>query len=348
MARHRGPNVTLKDIALRVHVSAMTVSRALSGKAHMVNPQTVQRIRDVAAELGYTPNLMARSLRGERLPTLVVLAEYISSHHYLAELVDYTTRTCERHDYGVIVCQSGQSLAQALKQFKLAGAVLLAPSQSLFFDATGTEEKRLDVDAPVVVIHSAMDQSLHNEVSPDIGDGAFQAAQHLLGLGHRRLGFLGGPPPEDEPRWFEKRRTGIERAMRERGLSSQALRYQPCPNADVAPAALQQLLRDDRPITAIMCLNDEIAVAAVHGARDLHMEVPRDLSIVGSNDIRLARYFRPTLTTLAIDVRTLVETGLNVLFEEIRQGRNAPERPIKVIQPCQLIIRESSGPPRSA
>src|SRR5436190_18481756 len=133
MASSKGSQVTLKDIAERVGVSAMTVSRALSGKEDMVNRNLVERIRRVAAELGYTPNLMARSLRGEQLPTLCVFAEFISSHQYLAELVDCVARSLEQRQYSVIACQSSQSLLQALRQFKLAGVIILAPPESLFF-----------------------------------------------------------------------------------------------------------------------------------------------------------------------------------------------------------------------
>ena len=115
MANSRGSQVTLKDIAERVGVSAMTVSRALSGKEDMVNRNLVERIRRVASELGYTPNLMARSLRGEQLPTLVVFAEFISSHQYLAELVDAVARSIEQRQFSVIACQSSQSLLQALR-----------------------------------------------------------------------------------------------------------------------------------------------------------------------------------------------------------------------------------------
>lgn len=344
MTRRQGSNVTLKDIAERVGVSAMTVSRALSGKESLVNPETVRRIRAVAQEMGYSPNLLARSLRGERLPTIVVFAEFISSHQYLASLVDFVARAIESHGYSVIACQSGQSLLESLRQFKLAGAVILAPPESLLFDEKGRPRDRVDAEAPVVLIHSAVEQPLYNEVSPDLTDAAYQSAAHLVGLGHRRIGFLGGPPPEEEPQWFRKRRVGIERALSEGGLPPDVLHYQPCPNADVAPAFVQQMLQRIEGLTGLLCLNDEIALAAISGLHERALRVPRDLSVVGSNDIHLARFFRPALTTISIDIQTMVDTGLNLLFEEIRRGHPAAEAaPVKVLQKCELIVRESSG-----
>src|SRR5262245_51518662 len=166
MASSKPQNTTLKDVAKAVGVSAMTVSRVLSGKSHLVNAETVRKCREAAERLGYVPNLMARSLRGEQLRTIVMFAEYIASHHYLAELVEQTFRAIEQRGHSVIVCQSISSFRQALKNFKLAGAVILAPPEELFQTQTG-QGSRI-VREPTVVIHSAVEQNTLNEVSPNI------------------------------------------------------------------------------------------------------------------------------------------------------------------------------------
>lgn len=348
MGKSRNRHVTLKDIAREVGVSAMTVSRSLSEKHDMVKPDTVERIRAAASRLGYTPNLLARSLRGEQLPTLVVFAEFISAHQYLAGLMDTVTRQIEGRDYSVITCQSRKSLKDVLRQFNLAGGVLLAPPESLFYDGQGRPDNALRGDAPLVVVHSAVEQSFLNEVSPDIEQGAFEAARHLVELGHRRVGFLGGPKEKDEPVWFELRRRGIQRALREAGLPPDALTYQPSLSADDADDALRQLLgRAD--VTGVMCINDEQALAVMAAARKSKRRVPEDLSVVGSNDIGMARFFSPALTTLAIDVKSLVTAGLEMLFRDIRNRRTGlPGTPAKVKQPCKLVIRESTAAPRAA
>lgn len=344
MGRSRDHKVTLKDIAHEVGVSAMTVSRALSGKHDLVNAETVHRVKEVADRLGYSPNLLARSLRGAHLPTVVVFAEFISAHHYLAELSDFVTRQIESRGYSVITCQSSKSLLDVLRQFHLAGGVILAPPESLFFDAKGRPQNHLDIHEPLVLIHSAVEQPFLNEVSPDIQDAAFQAAQHLLSLGHRRLGFIGGPPLDAEPQWFRLRETGLLAALRAAGLGPAALTYQPCLSPEMASTALQQLLHQHPEITGLIAINDEQAVAAIHGAREMGLAVPKKLSVVGSNDIRLARFFQPALTTLGVDVQALVESGLNLLFDDIRLHRTGrPERPMHVKQKCQLIVRDSTA-----
>lgn len=345
MASHKPRNVTLKDVAKRVGVSAMTVSRALSDKSHLVSNETAELCRKIAAEMGYVPNLMARSLRGEQLHTIVMFAEFISSHHYLAELVDLVSRSIEKRKYGVISCQSLHSLHQALKHFNLGGAIIIAPPEEFYADPFG-ERSIGPIKAPAtVLIHSAVEQADFSEVSPDITGFTYHAAEHLLELGHQFIGYVGGPRHEDEPHWFDLRRKGAARALEEHGLPGDNLFHQPCPEPEMGPAAVQQLLKKHKTVSAIMCINDEVAVACIRGAEALGLNVPGDLSIVGCNDIRLARFFRPPLTTLAIDIPAMVDTALNLLMDQM-QARETAE-PIKILLPANLIVRESTSPPRT-
>ena len=346
MPERRTKDVTLRDVAKRVGVSAMTVSRALSASDILVNPETAKLCRQVAEEMGYIPNLMARGLRGEKLNTIVMLAEFISSHHYLAELVDVVSRAIEHRKLSVISCQSIGSFHKAMGSFKLAGAVVIAPPESFFADPFGQSRGRAKHGEPLVIIHSAFEQDRFNEVSPDIVGFTRQAAGHLLDLGHQHLGFLGGARPEDERHWFDLRRGGIEETLRGRGLPPSNLWHQPCPDADLAPTSLQQLLTRAPETTGIMCINDEIAIAAMAGARKMGRRVPQDLSFVGCNDVQLARFFEPPITTLKIDIRSMVETALDVLFDEMRERQPAAAgKPVKLKLPARLIVRESTVPP---
>lgn len=345
MPRAQSDRVRLRDIAEKAGVSAMTVSRALSGSGELVRPETAQRLRRIAAEMGYVPNLLARSLRGEQMPTLVLFAEYISSHHYLAELVDVLSRAIEERRFGVITCQSVGGLTQAVQQFNLAGAIAIAPPESFFFDEGGLPAPRMPHNTPAIVLHSAIEQDQYHEVSPDIEGMAYQAAQHLLALGHRHLAFVGGPTPELEPHWFELRRRGIQRAFQERGASMARLVQQPCADASLGEAAVQALARRSPRVTAVCCINDEIAVAVASGAARLGWSVPSQLSVVGCNDVRWARFFSPRLTTIAIDIRTLVEAGLNLLFDVIHRRIEGSQGPIRISVPTQLVVRESTAPP---
>jgi LacI family transcriptional regulator len=347
MPDHKLKNITLRDVAERVGVSAMTVSRALSPKAHLVNSETARRCREIAHQMGYIPNLMARSLRGEQLQTVVMLAEHISAHFYLAELVDVVSREIEKREFSVISCQSITSFHQAMRNFKLAGAVAIAPPEEFYVRPFGDSPVSSETRASTIIIHSAIEQDSLNEVSPDIPGFSYTVASHLLELGHRHLAYLGGPRSDEEPRWFDMRRRGIRKAMAEHNVPPTNLHDQACADADIAPASLQQLLGRAPETTAVLCINDEIAMAAIVGAQHMGLQVPRDLSIVGCNDIKLARYFRPCVTTVAIDIRSMVQTALDLLFDQINHRGPGSAKPVKIKLPAQLIVRESTGPVRS-
>lgn len=341
MPRLKTGRVTLRNIAERAHVSAMTVSRVLSGKDGLVKPATARKIRRIASELNYRPNIS----RPSALPTVVVMAECISAHHYLAQLVDGMARAVEERKYGVIVCQSVGGLAAALEQFPLSGVAAIAPPESFFYGESGLPAPSLKPDVPLVVIHCAMEQNQFHEISPDIEAMAHQSAEHLLALGHRYLGYLGGPTPELEPHWFELRRRGILRALEAYDLPISRLQVQPTADAVVAEAACMQLLRRSPRTTGLICINDEVAVAAISGVQKLDMRVPQDVSVVGCNDVPWVRFFSPRLTTIAIDMRSLIESGINLLFD-LMHGRlpDSVQSPVKVRLATQLVARESTGP----
>lgn len=346
MSNDKSKNITLKEVAKRAGVSAMTVSRALSNKSHLVSPETAKRCRKIAEEMGYVPNLMARSLRGEQLKTIVMFAEFISRHHYLAELVDIVSRSIEARKFSVISCQSLSSFHQALRNFNLSGAVVIAPPESFYSDPFGERGIGPVVPPSTVLIHSAEEQSDFNEVSPDIDAFNFNAACHLIESGHKHLAYVGGPRLVEEPHWFDLRKSGILRAMREYNVPPENLYYQPCSDAEMGPAALQQMLSKAPKTTAIMCLNDEIAVATIMGAQSQQIRVPEALSVIGCNDIRLARFFRPPLTTLGIDIQSMVNIALDLLFDDMQSRSKSNTEPTKIKLSANLIVRGSTAPPQ--
>lgn len=336
-------NVTLKDVAERAGVSAMTVSRALSGNTRLVTVDTAERCQNAARELGYVPNLMARSLRGQQLRTIVMFAEFISSHHYLAELVDLTSRTIEERGYGVICCQSLAGFHQCLRQFHLGGAVVIAPPETFYHDPFGEEHIGPVSPPSTVLLHSAFQQSDFCEVSPDIEGFCYQAAKYLLGLGHRHFGYIGGPESTEEPNWFAVREVGFMRALRECGLGTDCLVRQACGNPDNGPVAIKQLLTRAPRTTGVFCISDEIAIAVMAGARAEGLRVPEDLSVIGSNDIHLSKYVVPSLTTVSIEVKPMVDRAIKLLLES---GDAAPDsKPMCIRIPSRLIVRESTGVP---
>ncbi|MFO0972381.1 MAG: LacI family DNA-binding transcriptional regulator [Phycisphaerae bacterium] len=346
MPRARPGQIKLADIARRAGVSAMTVSRVLSGRDELVRPDTARRVRKAAVSLGYLARTAPRAAR-PAIPVIAVYAESISRKQYLAELVDVATRAIEERKHGAAVCHTAAALSLALQQFNPVAALVLAPSDGWLTGDAHLPSSARPAAVPTVVVHSPAEQATHHEVSPDVEAMACQAADHLLRLGHVELAYLGGPPPEVEPNWFELRRRGLTRALFEHGLRHAPLDQQPCLEAPLADAAVQQLLRRRPKVSGLLCDSDEIAVAAIAAARRMRLRVPEDLSVVGCGDVKWARCVVPSLSTIAIDTRTLVDTALGMLFDLLRRQIAPSGAPLKIRLPTQLVPRDSSGPCRN-
>lgn len=340
--------VTLRDVAAKAGVSVMTVSRALSGKPKSVSRETLDKCRSAAAELGYVPNLLARSLRGEQLNTFCMFAEFIASHHYLAECVDIASREIEQRHQSVILCQSLNAFQHAIRSFNLSGALVIAPPEAFYDDPFGHKTLGPCAVPATVLLHSAIHQKRFSEISPDLEDMAYRCTDHLLKLGHRHIAYLGGPRAKDEPHWFSLRQRGMYRAMDDHGVPRSHLIQQQCTGIDTAPLYLRQLLATAPNATGVVCLNDDIAIATIHALQEMGKSVPRDISILGCNNLAVSRYFRPSISTFEFDIRGMVQIALDLLIDEMA-SRHDERKHVRSIHPGNLVIRESTArPPQDA
>ncbi|HPF37969.1 MAG TPA: LacI family DNA-binding transcriptional regulator [Phycisphaerae bacterium] len=336
--------ITLRDVAMKAGVSVMTVSRALSGKSKAVSPATLQKCRSAAAELGYVPNLLARSLRGEQLNTFCMFAEFIANHHYLAECVDLASREIEDRHQTVILCQSLNAFHHAIRSFNLTGALVIAPPESFYEDPFGHRSLGPCAAPVTVLLHSAIAQQAFSEISPDLEDMTFRCADHLIKLGHRHIAYFGGPRSSDEPHWFSLRERGIHRAFDLNGVPRSQLTHQQCTSIDTAPSYVRQLLATAPETTGIMCINDEIAIVVIHALQEIGRSVPSDISVLGCNNLTVGRYCRPAISTFEFDIRGMVQIALDLLIDEMR-ARGLQREKLRSIHPGNLVIRESTAPP---
>ncbi len=336
--------ITLRDVAAKAGVSVMTVSRALSLKPKSVSPATLEKCRTAAAQLGYVPNLLARSLRGEQLNTFCMFAEFIASHHYLAECVDIASREIEQRHQTVILCQSLNAFQHAIRSFNLMGALVIAPPEAFYDDPFGHKSLGPCATPATILLHSAIQQDQFSEISPDLEDMSYRCADHLLKLGHRYLAYVGGPRASDEPNWFALRQRGIHRAMKEHGVSTDGLIQQQCTAIETAPLYLRQLLAAAPQTTGVICLNDDIAIAAIHALQEMGKKVPGDMSVVGCNNLAVSRYFRPSISTFEFDIRGMVQIALDLLIDEMETDSDRRKR-VRSIHPGNLVIRDSTARP---
>ncbi len=329
--------VSIKDVARVAGVSYSTVSRALNDSPR-VSGETKERIQQIAAEMGYLPSAVARSLVTQRTNMIGVVVTTITDL-FFAELVHAIEETALAHHYGVILTNSRGlperelQAIQSLRRRRVDGIILVSGCSA---ETDVCTERGMDV--PLVVINNIHENHAGHSVEVDNKGGGLAATEHLLGLGHRRVAHIAGPAEE----WDGvERLNGYVRALERHGIPVDASLIASGGNRPVHGIdAMQQLLSlVDRP-TAVFCYSDAIAMGAMRSARASGLRVPEDLSVVGFDDIDLAPFFEPPLTTVAQPIQAMGEKAVEMILA-LREGEPVED----CVLPSQLVIRESTAPP---
>ncbi|MDS1136223.1 LacI family DNA-binding transcriptional regulator [Nitratireductor indicus] len=325
----------MKDIAQRLGVSPATVSRALSGTGLVAEP-TLSRILEAADALDYRPNVSARNLRRQCSMTVLMVVRDIGNPFYL-EVLKGAEAAAREAGYSVLMGNTENDPEREADYFNMLrdgnadGMVLMTgklPSSRFKLDKL-----------PVVVALERIEGSAFPHVEIDNAAAASEAVHHLLSLGHRRIAHIAGP--RGEP-MAEARRKGYEQAMRKAGLEippgyEQQGDYLLQGGRDGCRALLSLV---DRP-SAIFCANDEMAFGAIHELRRSGLDVPRDVSVVGFDDIYLSQAMFPPLTTVSQPRADIGRKAMTVLLDIIAGGKPADMR---VMMPTTLMLRESTAP----
>lgn len=328
-----GRRVTVHDVAARAGVSQPTASLVLSQHPRArVAAATRQRVIDAAAELGYKPNVIARSLARRRSFALGVIVPDVRNP-FVADVVTGVERVAADAGYAVLLCdQSARTVLQHLETLRARQI------DGVLLDAVGAASLPLDAltDVNVVLIDEP------SERWPGIATDAIAAgrlaAEHLLELGHRDLAYIG---PASDVHAFRMRERGFVRRLREAGVALTSHRLRRAP-ATVAGGrdAMRQLLLSSAP-TAVFCANDLMAIGAVKQCLTAGLRLPADISLVGCDDIELARYVTPELSTVSIPARELGARAARLLVQLIEQ---IPQRVSATrLLPVRFIARGSSG-----
>lgn len=297
----------------------------LSGKARgRISARTEEAVRAAAAELGYRPNVAARALRTGVARTVALVVPDITNP-FFGRVLRGAQRAAQAAGFTVVLVDIGNDRAweQTSLQALLAGPV----DGLLLFEVDlppGTSEHAIQIEMcprglPVVRL--------------DVESGVDAALDHLLGLGHERIGHLASS--FDAPT-FDLRRD----RMRERLGATPPTVYTPF-TFDAAARAARELLEHD--LTAVFCDDDILAGGMYLAARERGVEIPRDLSVVGFDDLDFARVLAPPLTTVAADAEALGAAA----FEALKRDLAGDPPPEEQVLPVELRIRESTAPPRS-
>lgn len=326
---------TLKAIAKRAGVSVATVSRALSGRGR-VDPVTRQRILRIAEELGYAPDMAARSLvlrRTENVGLLIHALQPLSPHTFYGEILTAVERELRRHRYHLhFAAVEDEALPLLVKENRVDGLLLVG------CDLPATLIRSLkDCGVPLVLVDNHL-PGIDSIFTDNVG-GAFQATAHLIRLGHRRIAFVAETLDNLS---FRERFEGYRQALEAHGLPfDPALVAEGERGFEGGSVAIQRLLERARP-TAVVAANDPTAVSAMRAIRAYGLRVPDDIAVVGFDDDPLAVHTDPPLTTMRVFRPKMAALAVARLLDLIQH----PEQPALHIRvETQLIIRQSCGSP---
>jgi DNA-binding LacI/PurR family transcriptional regulator len=332
IARTANNRVTSVDVARRCGVSQSTVSLVLSGKSRgRVSAETEEAVRRCARELGYRPNVAAQALRLGASGAVALLVPDITNP-FFSRVLRGAQRAAQGAGYTVALVDTGNDRQWVAQSFE---ALRAGPVDGyLLFEVAAPEG--LGPEENVVTMEAEFPR--RPSVRFDAEGGAAAAVEHLLGLGHRRIGHLAAD--FDAPT-FHLREAARRRVLHDAGIDpdSQPRALTPI-SIDDARAAAGPLL-DEEP-TAVFCDDDVIAAGLYLAARDRELDLPRDLSVVGFDDMDFAKALRPALTTIALDAELLGARAFELL-ESRMAGRRTRQR---VVLPGELRVRESTAPPR--
>jgi len=327
--------VTIRDVALRAGVSTATVSRALANP-DQVAEATREHVFSAIAEIGFTPNAAARSLRARSTKMVLALLHGIGDSFYTV-ILNSIERTLAAAGYGMIMgdnrAVSGreQHYDRLVRSGQVDGVLLF--SSRLSAECMAEIEGKI----PVLLVCNAMSDLARLPIV-EVGNraAAFEMTSYLLTLGHRHIAHIRGPAGNAEA---TERLRGVEQAVAKAGLAPENLHvWDGTFSFDAGVAAARQFLALSRRPTAVFCASDQVAIGFIKAVRDAGLTVPGDVSVAGFDDIEVASLFAPALTTVRQPRSDLGHAAAAILVEQMTKGVTGSAR---TRLPCTLVIRDS-------
>lgn len=328
---------TIKDVARRAGVSISTVSHVINN-SRAVSAESRRRVEEAMDELGYQPNTLARNLRRQQTQSIGMIVPD-SANPFFAEIARGIEDASFEKNYSVILCNSEGDLEKQatytslLIQNQVAGIVFVAAGVS-----TELVEDLRRRRVPLVVVDRAVPGVEVNSVMTNHYQGGCLATQHLIDLGHRRIAYISAgselSPSADrltaymETLWESN--IPVDKKLIRHGDFQYASGY----------AAANDLLNLADPPTAVFACNDLMAVGCISAAAERGLRVPGDLSVVGFDDVRLASFSNPPLTTVAQPMWQIGKLAMEMLVERIENI----DAPLRVEQlDTELVVRRSTA-----
>ena len=334
--------VTIKDIARQVGVSHTTVSRALHGNT-LISDATTERIRQAARDLGYQPSAAARSLKTRRSQVLGVILRSLDDP-FFSEILQGIEESAQENDFSLFIAASQRDpnrerrIVQTMMEHRVDGVIICSTS---FGAAQGRQ--LLEYGFPTVVVNNQAAEDFRYSIYHDDVDGCRQVTRHLIGLGHRQIGYLGNSA---SGRTTLDRLAGFRQEMETAALPISSDYIHQMPGGDLQDGEMGAghfLGLSDCP-TAIVCFNDLMAMGALKRLQAAGVDVPGDMSVTGFDNIALSAFTSPPLTTFDQPKRFIGREAARLLLGLLQQAPDSGEK-VKMLRGC-LLVRASTAPPR--
>lgn len=330
---------TSDDVARLAGVSRATVSYVINNGPRPVSPQTRAKVIEAIRQLNYQPNAVARNLRLQRTSTLGLIVP--DTHNpYFSEVARGIEAVAFERGYTVVICHSSAQLERELQYVDMllaqrVAGVIWIPGTADFAPYKKLKENNVKT---VVIDRIIPDESI-TAVMADNFHGGYLATEHLIQLGHERIGYIGRSNDLSHSR---QRFEGYQAALQAHNIRfEEGYVVQGGYVLDDGRRAVRQLLSLERPPTALFAYNDMMAIGALRALHEAGLRVPEDFSVVGFDDIAQAEFTCPALTTVHLPKSEMGERGAHLLISLIEKQKPAKSltSPLQV----QLIVRESTA-----
>jgi len=319
---------TLKDVAARAGVSAMTVSNVINGRAGKVSEPTIARVQEAIAALGYVPSAAARSLAGSSSRILALVYEAVPGRPalespYESLFVGVCEQAARAEGYALMLCgaSKAEDTVAQLRSWNVAGAIVMATTRmppGEFLERSGI---------PAVFVDAYREADGISRVNVDDVGGARMVGDRLGRAGHRRVAFVG--PTVDVPGVVRERLRGLRAGLAAHGGGVER-RDVLLSEVDFVEgvAVAGRVLEREPAVTAVFASGDVLALGVIMGLRRAGVSVPEEVSVVGFDGLDLARYVDPPLTTVSQPIRDKAATAVAFLLDELHDGDGAPRQTV--------------------
>ncbi len=334
-------NPTLRDVAQRANVSVKTASRAMNREAGVAEA-TMNKIHQVAEELGYVPNILAKRLASQRSHVLVMIYCYVDGS-WISDVQRGAIETATSHGYELIMRPAhspndidADKILKLFGQGSVDGVLVTSP-----FTSGPIVDALHNAGVPCVQISPKRDDQRYPAVFCNTQHGASQMVEYLISLGHSDIGFIKGPARESGA---EERYQGYCKAMEANNL--------PINDAWIAQGdytfrsglvgGRTLLKRKTRP-SAIFACNDEMASGVLSAAHQLGLDVPEEISVAGVDDVKMAAQLWPPLTTVRQPTAEMASLAIEMLIDSLEQPQESSRQAREL--PIEVVLRESTSAP---